>query len=693
MNLLAPFLVAAVALAASSTLCAQTPPAGPVVINEIFYHPPPDRVGLQWVELHNPGGDAVDLSDWSFSKGITFKFPSGSKLAAGGYAVVVQDAAAFHRQYGAAAPVAGVFTGHLSGHGERVEIQDAKGRVIDWVHYSDKAPWPAAPDGSGESLERVHPGSRSDIPGNWVASLPGRPPGPWGTPGRRNDAFRTNLPPIASEIKFDPLAAGRPNRVSVWWNDSDGVASADLVFQVGTEKGWGPDKVLKMPRAEGDAKGGTYAVEIPAVADGSVVRFRLRAQDGLGNERIVPAPQELAPAFSYLSWVKPPRGTIGQLHLWVHGHAEPAGPSFRNPRRAKPEKPGRGEITAILVPPEGAGDPDLHDFIRVSERAGGWKVRMGHGRTLMGMKTANVIFESEPRWVLAEHLAYEVYRRAGVPAPASGHLRVIVDGEPMGYHLYVEQPDEAFLARQGRDPDGNLYKILWYGQGVVAQHEKKNHPQTGHADIKDLIQGLASRNGDDQWKYIQEQFVVDEVVNYFVVNSCIQNWDGYFNNYFTLHAPGPHGRWEIYPWDEDKTWGDFDGAPPKKDWYSLPLTYGANGDPPANGGRFGGGMFGGQMWWRPPGWFSGPLLANPGFQKRFRARLREFCEAEFTDAKLRPVIDALEKQLEPEVRFRAGVRDAREESALRQFHEDIDSFRRQVVHRREFILKELGVAK
>ena len=57
---------------------------------------------------------------------------------------------------------------------------------------------------------------------------------------------------------------------------------------------------------------------------------------------------------------------------------------------------------------------------------------------------------------------------------------------------------------------------------------------------------------------------------------CIQNWDGFFNNYFAYHAPGKEGKWEIIQWDLDKTWGDFDGASSNYDWYSMPLTFGAD---------------------------------------------------------------------------------------------------------------------
>jgi hypothetical protein len=129
-------------------------------------------------------------------------------------------------------------------------------------------------------------------------------------------------------------------------------------------------------------------------------------------------------------------------------------------------------------------------------------------------------------------------------------------------------------------------------------------------------------------------------------------------------------------------------------------------------GGGGGGPMGGPQWWRPPGWFSGPLLANPTFRQRFRTRLKELCETEFTSPKMELPIAAMEQQLEPEVRYRAQLigsgrnREIRvefggptpdseipladEAAAVDQFKRHIDSFRRQVRFRREFILKELA---
>jgi len=94
----------------------------------------------------------------------------------------------------------------------------------------------------------------------------------------------------------------------------------------------------------------------------------------------------------------------------------------------------------------------------------------------------------------------------------------------------------------------------------------------------------------------------------------------------------------------------------------------------------GGGPYGGPGWWRPGGWFSGPLLANPHFRKVFLQRLKELCETTFTEEKFLPVIEGMKLKVRPEV----------PPHGLAQFDADIESFKRQLTHRRKFILKELA---
>jgi CotH kinase protein len=40
---------------------------------------------------------------------------------------------------------------------------------------------------------------------------------------------------------------------------------------------------------------------------------------------------------------------------------------------------------------------------------------------------------------------------------------------------------------------------------------------------------------------------------------CLSQWDGFLNNYFTYHVATRSGKWEMYPWDQDKTWSFHDG--------------------------------------------------------------------------------------------------------------------------------------
>ena len=358
----------------------------------------------------------------------------------------------------------------------------------------------------------------------------------------------------------------------------------------------------------------------------------------------------------------------------------------------------RGNCAFIYVPADGK-EILVFDHVRIPFRKGGFKIRFHKDQTLHGMTTINVIFEYIPRFVLAEPLAYELYRMAGIPAELTEHIRLWIDDKLYGYFLSIEQPNKAFLRRNKRDDTGNLYKLLWYMEGIIGQHEKKTNLLTGHDDIVNLINGLDEASGKGQWEYIQKHFNVEEFINYFAVNMCISNWDGFFNNYFTYYDINGTGKCEIYPWDEDKTWGYYDNASPPYAFYDMPLTFGMNGDRPKVSWKdkwFGGmqsrrGNWGGPgapEWWRPPGYFSGPMLANPHFRKQFLARLKEICLTIFTEENFFPIIDAMEKHLEPEVHIRAKALNQNASRALRTFHKDMQSFRAHVTNRRKFILSQ-----
>jgi len=193
----------------------SAPKIGPIVINEVHYNPASvdgsDNLDDQFIELYNITTSAVLLYDplhttnhWRLQNGISFVFPSGKSIPAGGYALVVSfsptldpiAASNFRAKWHVPNTVAlyGPFLGDLNNDGDSIELykpdppQDPPhpdvGYVpfirVDKVNYTDRAPWPPGADGLGPSLQRRNPLTFGNDPINWDAADP--------TPGAVNSA-------------------------------------------------------------------------------------------------------------------------------------------------------------------------------------------------------------------------------------------------------------------------------------------------------------------------------------------------------------------------------------------------------------------------------------------------------------------------------------------------------------------------
>ena len=137
-----------------------------IVINEIMYDPPSDQLDGEFIELHNRGAIAVDLSGWRFTDGPNFTIPPGTIIPAGGYLVCAANAARLRAVHGDI-PVVGDFEGRLANRGELVRLVDAHDNLVDAVDYSFGGDWPERAHGSGSSLELVHPDLDNRLPSAW----------------------------------------------------------------------------------------------------------------------------------------------------------------------------------------------------------------------------------------------------------------------------------------------------------------------------------------------------------------------------------------------------------------------------------------------------------------------------------------------------------------------------------------------
>jgi hypothetical protein len=176
------------------------PRIGPVVLNEIHYHPAPGDD--EFIELLNLTSDPVPLfhpgyptNTWRL-RGLAYTFPPGLFLGPNAMLLLVaSDPEGFREQHAVPADVMilGPFTGTLQDSGERLDLAvpdvpnvDAVPYVaVESVRYHDQPPWPAAAAGAGASLQRISPARYADDPASWLALTP--------TPGRSTDSLDTDV--------------------------------------------------------------------------------------------------------------------------------------------------------------------------------------------------------------------------------------------------------------------------------------------------------------------------------------------------------------------------------------------------------------------------------------------------------------------------------------------------------------------
>ena len=155
-----------------------------IVINEINYNSSSDLDSEDWVELHNPTYETIDLSMWEFhGDNDVFIIPENTVLLSNEYIVLCENSSFFTEVFPNVSNFIGNLGFGLKGGGELIRLFDSDGLIVDEVEYDDIFPWPVAPDGQGPTLELIDPLSDNALGNNWEASN-----GNGGTPGEVNSA-------------------------------------------------------------------------------------------------------------------------------------------------------------------------------------------------------------------------------------------------------------------------------------------------------------------------------------------------------------------------------------------------------------------------------------------------------------------------------------------------------------------------
>jgi spore coat protein CotH len=178
--------------------------------------------------------------------------------------------------------------------------------------------------------------------------------------------------------------------------------------------------------------------------------------------------------------------------------------------------------------------------------------------------TLNNLFE-DPSFI-AERLAYDVYRAAGVPAPRCNNALLYINGTFYGVYANVESEDKTFLRRWFTNEDGNLYEE---GQeDFVSGAEASFNLETNEAtnDRMDMVNLIAAVEGaTNPATFLADIGVAIDTARFLrftAVEAAVNQWDMYAytvfwpNNFRMYHDP-TSDKFHFIPWGHDMSMKPF----------------------------------------------------------------------------------------------------------------------------------------
>ena len=423
------------------------------------------------------------------------------------------------------------------------------------------------------------------------------------TPAAANSVFAANAPPQTRQVKHEPKqpSANMPVRVSAKVSDPDEIASVTLFYQAirpgnyirktdsAFEQGW-----TELPMADSAVDESVFSAMIPRSVQGhrTLVRYRIRVEDKLGNAVTLPYADDEQPNFAYFCYNGVPAWTGSNR---INGKKETFPSSVMS---SLPAYHLIANSTDVINSQYNSSfdtvhfngtlvyDGTVYDHIEFRNRGEfstyvsgknkwrlyfnrtrGLQARDNHGRRYaQAKKTINLNGCASP-WMpvnrgmagMEEAIGFKLYSLAGGLAPATHfvHFRVIDDaeeaptgsrnaqynGDLWGLYLYIEHTDSRFLDERGL-PDGNVYKI------ERSNGDKRNQGSTQSITSSDWNSFRSGYGRSQPLQWWRDNLDLPTYYTFRCVNRIISNVDirEGWNKVFYHH---PDGHWHPVPWDLD----------------------------------------------------------------------------------------------------------------------------------------------
>ncbi len=180
--------------------------------------------------------------------------------------------------------------------------------------------------------------------------------------------------------------------------------------------------------------------------------------------------------------------------------------------------------------------------------------------------------------LVKQHMAYELFRKAGIPAPRCNFARVTVNGEYLGIYSHVESVRKDFLKRHFTKASGNLYEGQisdFTEKGAGTFEAKTNAKKTDRSDLLKVTRALSVPD-DQLFDAVGKVIDLDDFYRYWAMECLIGFNDGYTgnqNNFFIYNDPAS-ARIKFIPWGAD---GVFRARSGKASQTGTPLSVMAEG--------------------------------------------------------------------------------------------------------------------
>ncbi|WP_230633060.1 CotH kinase family protein [Paenibacillus athensensis] len=286
----------------------------------------------------------------------------------------------------------------------------------------------------------------------------------------------------------------------------------------------------------------------------------------------------------------------------------------------------------------------------------------------IGNRTIHYNAEYDDPSMLRNALSFQFFEKLGVPSPRTRHVRLVLNGVPLGLYVEIEGVDRSFFSKrrvQARsllyavsnkanfrlyDNDGEAKRMLSSGYEVVIGTSKEL------TQIARFVRSVHTLKQSALLAYLKSHLNIPQYLRWLAGAVCTGNYDGFDQNYALYRTAGSL-RYHISPWDYEGTWGrncygELDGS-------DIVRITGYNG-------------------------LTEKLLAFPVIRREYRRVLTHTLNHSFTLRELEPLISRLHAALLPEL----SADETRKHSPF-VVAGDKEVFLRYIRERRAYLLEKL----